>query len=244
MIGVCACRQRKRKQFEDNLRRQRANIGAWIKYAEWEESQNEIDRYLIFSRVSIFLFFRSFIHCVSFRMHSARSIWERALEVDARNQTLYMKYAEFEMKNKFVNHARNVFDRAVQLLPRIDQFWYKYAHMEEMLGRIDAARRIYERWMQWAPDEVCYSLRFCVCLCYYSMLSHSAVVVVVVVFIRMHGMPSSNWNCGIRTLKVLGRFMNAVSNVILQYLHIYLGPGLRNSNSMMWLVLALSMNAV
>jgi hypothetical protein len=34
-----------------------------------------------------------------------------------------MRYAEMEMKNKFINHARNVFDRAVTLLPRVDQFW-------------------------------------------------------------------------------------------------------------------------
>ncbi|CAG8465506.1 17067_t:CDS:10 [Acaulospora morrowiae] len=120
-------RLRKRKEFEDSIRRNRLNIGSWLKYATWEESQKELNR--------------------------ARSVYERALDVDSRNVTLYIKYTEMEMKNRNVNHARNLFDRAVTLLPRVDQFWYKYTYMEEMLGNIAGARQIFERWMQWEPDE-------------------------------------------------------------------------------------------
>lgn len=54
----------------------------------------------------------------------ARSIYERALDVDYRNVTLWLKYAEMEMKNRQVNHARNIWDRAVTTLPRVNQFWY------------------------------------------------------------------------------------------------------------------------
>jgi crooked neck len=61
-------------------------------------------------------------------------VFERALDIDYRNQTLWQKYADMEMKNKFVNHARNVWDRAVTLHPRVDTFWYKYSYMEEMAG--------------------------------------------------------------------------------------------------------------
>ncbi|KAL9257028.1 Crooked neck-like protein [Drosera capensis] len=113
-------RLRKRKEFEDLIRRVRWNIG-------WEDSQKDFKR--------------------------ARSVWERALEVDYRNHTLWLKYAEMEMKNRFVNHARNVWDRAVVLLPRVDQLWYKYIHMEEMLGDVAASRQVYERWMEWMPDQ-------------------------------------------------------------------------------------------
>ncbi|KAJ6695337.1 hypothetical protein OIU74_014466 [Salix koriyanagi] len=120
-------RLRKRKEFEDLIRRVRWNISVWIKYAQWEESQKDFNR--------------------------ARSVWERALEVDYRNHTLWLKYAEVEMKNKFINHARNVWDRAVTLLPRVDQLWYKYIHMEEMLGNVAGARQIFERWMGWMPDQ-------------------------------------------------------------------------------------------
>ncbi|KAL6530874.1 Crooked neck-like protein 1 [Orobanche gracilis] len=120
-------RLRKRKEFEDLIRRVRWNKSVWVKYAKWEESQKDFAR--------------------------ARSVWERALEVDYRDHTLWLKYADFEMKNKFVNHARNVWDRAIELLPRVDQLWYKYIHMEEMLGNVAGARQIFERWMRWMPDQ-------------------------------------------------------------------------------------------
>ncbi|XP_073116505.1 uncharacterized protein [Elaeis guineensis] len=119
-------RLRKRKEFEDQIRRVRWHTGVWVKYAAWEESQKDFAR--------------------------TRSVWERALEVDYRNHTLWLKYAEFEMRNRFVNHARNVWDRAVTLLPRVDQLWYKYIHMEEMLGNVAGARQVFERWMSWQPD--------------------------------------------------------------------------------------------
>lgn len=119
--------QRKRKAFEDNLRKNRMIVSNWIKYAQWEESQKEMQR--------------------------ARSIWERAIDNDHRNITLWLKYAEMEMKNRQVNHARNLWDRAVTIMPRTNQFWYKYTYMEEMLENIAGAREVFERWMEWQPDE-------------------------------------------------------------------------------------------
>lgn len=118
---------RKRKAFEDSLRKNRSVISNWLKYAQWEESQREIQR--------------------------ARSVYERALDVDHRNITIWLKYAEMEMKHRQINHARNIWDRAVTILPRVNQFWYKYTYMEEMLTNIAGARQIFERWMEWEPDE-------------------------------------------------------------------------------------------
>nr|XP_060630070.1 crooked neck-like protein 1 isoform X2 [Anolis sagrei ordinatus] len=118
---------RKRKTFEDNIRKNRTVISNWIKYAQWEESLKEIQR--------------------------ARSIYERALDVDYRNVTLWLKYAEMEMKNRQVNHSRNIWDRAITTLPRVNQFWYKYTYMEEMLGNIAGTRQVFERWMEWQPEE-------------------------------------------------------------------------------------------
>lgn len=120
-------RMRKRKEFEDAIRRNRANLSHYIKYALWEENQKEFRR--------------------------ARSIFERALEVDYRNASLYLKYAEMEMRHRHINYARNIWDRAVSRLPRVDQLWYKYAYMEEMLGNVPGARQVFERWMEWEPDD-------------------------------------------------------------------------------------------
>ena len=67
-------------------------------------------------------------------MERARSVFERAIDVDYRGVQLWLKYAEMEMKRKNINAARNVWDRAVTLLPRVDQFWLKYAYMEDVIG--------------------------------------------------------------------------------------------------------------
>ncbi|KAF9168351.1 NineTeen Complex (NTC) component [Actinomortierella ambigua] len=120
-------RGRKRKEFEDRVHRSRTHIGEWLKYAAWEESQDELPR--------------------------ARSVFERCLQVDPRNPTVYLKYVEMEMKHKNIALARNLFDRIVTTLPRLDQFWLKYSYMEEMLEEVPRARQIFERWMQWEPSE-------------------------------------------------------------------------------------------
>jgi crooked neck len=125
-------RNRKRKNFEDTLMRNKNNFGVWVKYGLFEESQHEFER--------------------------CRSVFERALGIDHRNETLWMRYVEIEMKHKNVNHARNIFERAITVLPRVDQFWYKYAYMEELLGNINGARQIFERWLKWEPEEQAYIL--------------------------------------------------------------------------------------
>uniref|UniRef100_A0A673HY91 Pre-mRNA-splicing factor Syf1/CRNKL1-like C-terminal HAT-repeats domain-containing protein n=1 Tax=Sinocyclocheilus rhinocerous TaxID=307959 RepID=A0A673HY91_9TELE len=106
---------KKRKGFEDNIRKNRTVISNWIKYAQWEESLKEVQR--------------------------ARSIYERALDVDHRNITLWLKYAEMKR------------DTGDATSPRVNQFWYKYTYMEEMLGNIVGCRQVFERWMEWEPEE-------------------------------------------------------------------------------------------
>jgi len=117
----------RRKHFEDNIRYRREHIGNWVKYARFEEDNRDFER--------------------------ARSVFERALEVDVRNPELWLRYAELEIRNEFVNRARNVLDRAVQLLPRVDFLWYKYVYMEEMVGDIPKCRTVFDRWMEWMPDD-------------------------------------------------------------------------------------------
>ncbi|KAI5310369.1 NineTeen Complex (NTC) component [Ascosphaera atra] len=102
-----------------------------MRYAQWELEQKEYRR--------------------------ARSIFERALDVQPTSVTLWIRYIEAEMKSRNINHARNLLDRAVTILPRIDKLWYKYVYMEEMLGNISGTRQVFERWMSWEPDEGAWS---------------------------------------------------------------------------------------
>ena len=120
-------RLRKRKEFEDGLRRARHSTSTWLRYAAWEASQSEWTR--------------------------ARSVFERALDVDYRDVRVWLAYIGFEVRHRFVAHARNLFDRAVTLHPRVDALWYRYVHMEELLGDVQAVRAVFARWMAFHPDE-------------------------------------------------------------------------------------------
>lgn len=122
---------RKRKEFEDYVRRNRLNMGNWFRYAQWELEQKEFRR--------------------------ARSVFERALDFDPTNVQLLVRYIDSEMKERNINHARNLLDRAVTTLPRQDKLWYKYVYMEEMLGNVQGTRAVFERWMKWEPDEAAWS---------------------------------------------------------------------------------------
>ncbi|KAK7228489.1 hypothetical protein V2G26_000659 [Clonostachys chloroleuca] len=122
---------RKRREFEDYVRRNRVNLNNWTRYAQWELEQKEFAR--------------------------ARSVFERALDVLPQSVVLWVRYIESEMKSRNINHARNLLDRAVALLPRVDKLWYKYVYMEEMLGNIAGTRQVFDRWMQWQPDEAAWS---------------------------------------------------------------------------------------
>jgi crooked neck len=155
--------QRKRKGFEDILRRNRLRVGEWIAYAAWEESQGELQR--------------------------ARSIYERALDVNPREPLIYNRYVDMEMKHKNVNMARNLFDRVVSLLPRADQFWYKYTYMEEMLGNIKGARQVFERWMQWLPEDTAW-LAYIKFERRYNELDHARTIYAK--FVQVHP-DSRNW---------------------------------------------------
>ena len=118
---------RKRKEFEDALRRQRHSMGVWVRYAQWEAGQGEWVR--------------------------ARSVFERALDVDYRNVSMWLKYVDMEVRHRFISHARNLLDRAITLHPRVDALWYRYVYMEERLGDVKAVRAIFTRWMTFHPDE-------------------------------------------------------------------------------------------
>nr|GEY50024.1 crooked neck-like protein 1 [Tanacetum cinerariifolium] len=109
-------RLRNRKEFEDKIRRARWNLSNWVKYAKWEESQKDFNR--------------------------ARSVWERALDVDYRDPSMWLKFVDMEMKNKFINHARNesvgnkqrireVYERAIANVPPVDEkrYWQRYIYL-------------------------------------------------------------------------------------------------------------------
>lgn len=120
--------QTKRKEYEQHLNKNRLNYGQWIRYAKWELEHNH-----------------------DFRR--ARSIMERALEVNVQHVPFWVRYIEMESMHRNVNHARNLLDRAVTTLPYTDKLWYMYVQTEEALGNYTSVRSIFERWVSWKPAK-------------------------------------------------------------------------------------------
>ncbi|KAH3683351.1 hypothetical protein WICPIJ_005674 [Wickerhamomyces pijperi] len=116
-----------RQSYEDALRRNKSDLPQWIRYAEYELTQNETSR--------------------------ARSIFERAIEVNPHYVPLWIRYIDSELKLRNVNHARNLLIRATELLPRVDKLWFKYVQTEEYLQNFQQVRIIFERWTHWEPDS-------------------------------------------------------------------------------------------
>lgn len=118
--------RRKRSEYETYLKRNRLDMGQWIRYAQFEIEQHDIRR--------------------------ARSVFERGLLVDSGYVQLWVRYIDTEVKLKFINHARNLLDRAINMLPRVDKFWYKYLLMEESLGNLNIVRSLFTKWISLEPN--------------------------------------------------------------------------------------------
>ncbi|CCD26043.2 Clf1p NDAI_0G02660 [Naumovozyma dairenensis CBS 421] len=119
--------RRKRTEFETYLKRNRLDMGQWIRYGQFEIEQHDWKR--------------------------ARSVYERALLVDSSYIPLWIRYIDNELKNKFINHARNLLNRAITILPRVDKLWYKYLFVEESLQNWDIVRALFRKWCLLEPKS-------------------------------------------------------------------------------------------
>lgn len=118
----------KRKEYEQHLNQNRLNYGQWIRYAKWEiEFNHDFKR--------------------------ARSIYERALQVNIEHVPLWISYIKVELSNSNINHARNLLDRAITILPKVDKFWYLYIQTEETLQNYDKVRQLFKNWVSWKPSS-------------------------------------------------------------------------------------------
>lgn len=117
----------KRREYEQQLNKNRLNFGQWIRYAKWEADHNK-------------------------DIVRARSIFERALDVNVQHIPFWIHYIQFELSNKNINHARNLLDRGTTTLPRVNKLWFLYVQTEETLKNYTMVRTIFERWLDWRPD--------------------------------------------------------------------------------------------
>ncbi|KAF2927025.1 hypothetical protein DAI22_06g171700 [Oryza sativa Japonica Group] len=130
-VELSEYRLRRRKEFEDAIRRARWSVGAWVKYARWEERQGDFAR--------------------------ARSVYERALDVAHRDHTLWRgdqlwyKYIHMEQVLGAVANARKVFELWMAWRPDAAG-WNSYIKFELRYGEIERVRAIFERFVAEHPQ--------------------------------------------------------------------------------------------
>ena len=73
----------RRKEYELQLNKNRLNYGQWIRYARWEISENH-------------------------DFQRARSVYERALQVNVEHVPFWTNYVQMELSHTNVHHVRNV----------------------------------------------------------------------------------------------------------------------------------------
>ncbi|KAG1725259.1 uncharacterized protein EDB91DRAFT_1239868 [Suillus paluster] len=127
-------RGRKRKEYEERVRRTRGSIKEWTQYANWE---------LWLSYTEMELKSRNVQH--------ARNLFDRAVTLLPRVDQLWYKYVYLEELLQNVPGARQVFERWMQWEPD-DKAWQAYIKMEERYDESDRASVIYERWIAVRPD--------------------------------------------------------------------------------------------
>ncbi|KAH8028453.1 hypothetical protein HPB51_016904 [Rhipicephalus microplus] len=131
---------RKRKGFEDNIRKNRSVISNWIKYAQWEESQKRYrDHYNHAAQ-------KNTPPCRNRQVNHARNIWDRSVSILPRVKQLWYKYTYMEEMLGNIAGARQVFERWMEWEPH-EQAWQTYINFELRYKELDRARQIYERYI-------------------------------------------------------------------------------------------------
>ncbi|KAF8196043.1 pre-mRNA-splicing factor CLF1 [Pholiota molesta] len=128
-------RGRKRKEFEERIRRTRGSIKEWLQYANWEASQNEFARSRSISNLWL----------------SYTEMELKAVTLLPRVDQLWYKYVYLEELLQNVPGARQVFERWMQWEPE-DKAWQAYIKLEERYQELDRASAIYERWVAVRPE--------------------------------------------------------------------------------------------
>ncbi|KAJ0361713.1 hypothetical protein COL154_006650 [Colletotrichum chrysophilum] len=123
---------RKRREFEDYVRRNRVNLNNWMRYAQWELEQKE------------------------FRLKNgdishARNLFDRAVARLPRVDKLWYKYVYMEEMLGEIPKTRSVFDRWMQWQPD-EAAWSAYIKLEKRYGEYDRARDIFEKFTQVHPE--------------------------------------------------------------------------------------------
>ncbi|XP_050371698.1 LOW QUALITY PROTEIN: uncharacterized protein LOC126789549 [Argentina anserina] len=153
-------RFRRREEFEDRVRGARQNLNLWIKYAEMEINNKQINHARnVLDRAVQYLprvnqLWRKYIHMEEMigNLAGARQVFEMWMTW-MPEQEAWLLFVKFEVRYKEVELARKIFERFVQCHPRAES-WIRYAKFEvKNGGDVVRARNVLERAVQMLADD-------------------------------------------------------------------------------------------
>ncbi|KAH0929475.1 hypothetical protein HID58_015202, partial [Brassica napus] len=140
-------RLRRRKEFEDKIRRARWNIQVWMKYA-----QNVWDRAVtLLPRVDQLWY--KYIHMEEIlgNIAGARQIFERWMQWSPDQQG-WLSFIKFELRYNEIERARSIYERFVLCHPKVSAY-IRFAKFEMKGGEVARARHVYERATEKLADD-------------------------------------------------------------------------------------------
>ncbi|KAG6900743.1 hypothetical protein C0995_003342 [Termitomyces sp. Mi166 len=132
-------RGRKRKEFEERIRRTRGSISVFERALDVDP--RSVQLWLNYTEMEL----------KSRNVQHARNLFDRAVTLLPRVDQLWYKYVFLEELLQNVPGARQVFERWMQWEPD-DKAWQAYIKLEQRYNELDRASTIYERWIAVRPE--------------------------------------------------------------------------------------------
>ena len=165
---------KRRFQYEEELKINSKNYDIWFDYIRLEESVGDKERIRELYERSIAnippanekRFWRRYIYLwINYALYEeitcrdierSREVYKECLNIIPHKQFSFSKiwimFANFEIRQKEVSKARLVFGNAIGKAPK-DKIFISYISLESKLGNIDRVRNLYEKWLEMFPHN-------------------------------------------------------------------------------------------
>ena len=167
-----AISNRRRIQYEDQLKDEPTNYDIWFDYIRLEEDNGDESKVRdVYERAiaqvppkSEKRFWRRYIYIwINYAVYEeleasdedrARQVYQTCLDIIPHKKFSFAKiwimFAQFELRHHNLQRARKVLGVAIGKCPK-DKIFDSYIDLEIKLGNIDRCRTLYQKWLETAP---------------------------------------------------------------------------------------------
>ena len=166
--------EKRRVQYEDELRSSPKNYDAWLDLARLEERAGQEDRVRdVYERaiaqlppssekrhwrryLYLWLFYATYEELESKDTERTESIYKACLKLIPHSQwtssKVWLNYAYFLVRQGRLTDARKALGQAIGRAPK-NKLFKEYIELEKSLFEFDRARQLYEKWVSWDPSN-------------------------------------------------------------------------------------------